>query len=79
MYARAGKRTELGLGSGRDLSLADARTLAGEMRSAIERGEDPRSVRNKGKAGETFGNFADTFVADLKPTLKNDKHAAQWE
>jgi integrase len=79
MHARAGKRAELGLGSGRDLKLADARTLAGEMRAAIERGEDPRSVRAKDKPGQTFGEFADAFVADKRPSWKNDKHAAQWE
>ncbi len=79
MHARAGKRTELGLGSGRDLKLADARNLAGEMRAAIERGEDPRTVRNKDKPGQTFGAFADAFVIDMKPSWKNAKHAAQWE
>ncbi|OYU35257.1 site-specific integrase [Novosphingobium sp. PASSN1] len=79
MYTRAGKRTELGIGSGRDLKLADARALAGEMRAAIERGDDPRSVRAKDKPGQTFGEFADVFVADLRPSWKNAKHAAQWE
>lgn len=79
MFTRNGKRTELGIGGGRDLSLADARALAGEMRTALERGEDPRSVRNKGKEAQTFGEFADDYVKQMRPSWRNAKHAAQWQ
>ena len=78
MFTRSGKRTELGIGGGRDLSLSDARALAGEMRTALERGDDPRTVRSKGKAAQTFGAFADDYVLQMRPSWKNAKHAAQW-
>lgn len=79
MFTRDGKRTELGLGSGRDLPLADARAIAAEFRAALERGEDPRVVRAKGRAGETFGPFADQYIADMEPGWKNAKHVEQWK
>lgn len=78
MFTRNGKRTELGLGGGRDMSLADARSLAAEMRAVLERGGDPRSVRNKGRQGVTFGDFADAYIEIMRPSWRNAKHAAQW-
>lgn len=78
MFTRHGKRSELGLGGGRDLPLADARALASEMRTAIERGGDPRAVRAKAKEGQTFGEFADAYVETMRPSWRNAKHAAQW-
>lgn len=78
MFTRHGRRSELGLGGGRDMSLADARSLAAEMRAVLERGGDPRSVRNKGKQGVTFGEFADAYIETMRPSWRNAKHAAQW-
>lgn len=79
MYSRHGKRRELGLGSGRDLSLADARAQAFELRAVLEKGGDPRAARQRSQGGETFGEFADTYVEDMRPSWRNPKHAAQWE
>lgn len=78
MFTRNGRRTELGLGGGRDMSLADARSLAAEMRAVLERGGDPRSVRNKGRQGVIFGDFADAYIEAMRPSWRNAKHAAQW-
>ena len=47
MYVRRGRRVELGLGGGRDLSLAVARTEATTLRAALANGEDPKAVRAK--------------------------------
>ena len=47
MYTRAGKRTELGLGSARDLSLASARAEATALRGILASGGDPKAERTK--------------------------------
>ncbi len=78
MYARDGKRTELGLGGGRDLSLANARAEAGKLREILATGGDPRSERAKDDRIPTFGECADAYVEVMKPSWRNAKHAAQW-
>lgn len=77
MYTRSGKRVELGLG-GRDLSLADARDQAAELRSILARGGDPRSERQRQRTSATFGEMADTYIESMRPSWRNAKHAAQW-
>src|SRR3546814_17957248 len=47
LYTRFGKRAELGLGSARDLSLADARAKAAELRATIASGKDPKAEDRK--------------------------------
>lgn len=77
MYTRDGKRTELGLGGGRDLSLANARKEAGTLRTILASGGDPRSTREK-QERQTFGEVADAYVEAMRPSWRNAKHAAQW-
>jgi integrase len=77
MYTREGKRTELGLGGGRDLTLANARKEAGSLRAVLASGGDPRSAREK-QERQTFGECADAFVEAMRPSWRNAKHAAQW-
>ncbi len=78
MYARGGKRTELGLGSARDLSLANARAEAAALRAILASGGDPRAERTKDDHVPTFGESADTYVEAMRPSWRNEKHAAQW-
>ena len=78
MYTRHGKRPELGIGGGRDLPLADARSEAASMRVVLEKGGDPRAERAKGKKTLTFGECADTYIEAMRPSWRNAKHAAQW-
>lgn len=78
MYVRDGKRTELGLGGGRDLSLANARIEAGRLREVLVAGGDPKGARAKNDRIPTFGECADTYVEAMKPSWRNEKHAAQW-
>lgn len=78
MYARGGKRTELGLGGGRDLSLANARIEAGKLREILATGGDPSATRAKDDRVPTFGECADGYVEAMKPSWRNAKHAAQW-
>jgi integrase len=78
MYTRAGKRTELGLGSARDLSLANARSEAAALRAILASGGDPKAERAKDESVPTFGESADTYVEAMRPSWRNAKHAAQW-
>lgn len=78
MYARQGRRVELGLGSGRDLSLAHARIEASALRSVLANGDDPKAARSRGDGIPTFGECADAYVKVMKPSWRNAKHAAQW-
>ncbi|KQR80516.1 tyrosine-type recombinase/integrase [Sphingomonas sp. Leaf343] len=77
MYTRGGKRTELGLGGGRDLTLANARKEAGTLRTILASGGDPRSAREKQERA-TFGEVADAYVEAMRPSWRSAKHAAQW-
>ena len=79
MYARGGKRTELGLGGGRDLSLAAARKEAEALRAVLAVGGDPRAERAKNKCVLSFGECADHYVEAMSPSWRNAKHAAQWK
>ena len=78
MYVRRGRRVELGLGGGRDLSLAVARTEATALRAALANGEDPKAVRAKMSQVPTFGECADAYVETMQSSWRNAKHAAQW-
>jgi integrase len=79
MYARDGKRTELGLGGGRDLSLANARTEAAKLRETLAAGGDPKAVRARDDHIATFGDCADAYIEAMQPSWRNAKHAAQWK
>lgn len=78
MYSRNGKRVELGLGSGRDLPLADARALASSLRSVLEKGGDPRAELRKDRFGKTFQEAAEAFIDRRESGWRNEKHRQQW-
>jgi integrase len=78
LYRWRGKPTEIGLGSARDVSLARARELAGHSRANLAEGINPKSARQP-ITGATFGECADRLIEAMKPSWRNDKHAAQWE
>lgn len=87
LFRWRGGRVELGLGSARNVSLAQARALAKEARDALATGTDPRSIRRismlQAPVEElpslpTFGDAADELIASMSPSWKNEKHRAQW-
>lgn len=78
MFKRAGKRTELGLGSLLNVPLVEARAKAASCREALGRGEDPRSIL-RGSSVPTFGELADELIRNLEAGWKNEKHKAQWK
>lgn len=79
MYARGGKRTELGLGGGRDFSLANARKEAEALRGVLATDGDPKAERAKDGRVLNFGECADAYVEAMTPSWRNAKHAAQWK
>jgi integrase len=78
MYVRRGRRVELGLGGGRDISLAAARTEAATLRAALVSGQDPKQIRARDDNIPTFGECADLYIETMQSGWRNPKHAAQW-
>ena len=78
MYVRRGRRVELGLGGGRDMPLAAARTEATALRTILANGEDPKAVRARNDHIPTFGECSDAYVEAMRPSWRSAKHAAQW-
>lgn len=73
-----GKRKDLGLGSARLVTLAEARDLAFSNVKASRAGGDPLSDRRQALAILTFEEAAEKVHALNEPHWKNEKHAAQW-
>ncbi len=77
-YQRNGLRREVGLGPYPVVTLAEARDLALEMRRALQRGDDPKSVLRKAPCGPTFREAAEAFIEAKKAEWRNAKHRQQW-
>ena len=81
------KRRDIGLGSYPAVSLAQARSLAADIRSAVAEGRDPlaekqaakEAARNPSPSVPTFAEAATRVIELRRPTWSNPKHAAQWE
>jgi integrase len=78
-YKRAGKVRELGIGSKGDRSLAGARKLAGDMRTALADGRDPAELLSRrDTTAMTFADYAEELIEAKRPGWRNVKHAKQW-
>jgi integrase len=85
-YSLWGKAREMGLGSLRKVSLAEARKKAAECRKLLEGHVDPIEHRKAAWAAAalasaktiTFREAAVRYIAMRSKGLKNTKHAAQW-
>lgn len=76
---RGGRRRDFGLGSERDVKLAEARDEAEKFRKQVRAGLDPVAERRKALVIiPTFEEAARACHADHKGAWKNAKHAAQW-
>lgn len=74
-----GKRREYGLGSLRDISLAEAREAAAAIRKQARTGLDPLEERRKARQRvPTFREAALAVHGEHKRGWKNAKHQAQW-
>lgn len=75
----AGKRRDIGLGSLKVLSLADARDRASDLRRQIAQGIDPIAERKKvADPVPTFREAAASVHEEHKAAWKNGKHQDQW-
>lgn len=80
------RRCDIGLGPFPEVSLADARDAALDLRRQIRRGTDPLQARQGEKlqrrAGSqpvsTFRSCAEVYVEMHRSGWKSSKHAAQW-
>ncbi|MER8845775.1 tyrosine-type recombinase/integrase [Mesorhizobium australicum] len=86
IYSRHGKRRELALGvvdGPKGISLKDARNQARAYQATLALGGDPwndaRREREQQTKAQTFGEFADTFIAEQAKGFRNAKHIAQWK
>ncbi len=69
----------MGLGSARDVSLAEARARAESARRLVRDGVDP--IANRAAIAPvvlTFGQFADQLVDEIEVGFRNEKHRYQW-
>lgn len=72
------KRSEIGLGSLRAVSLARARELAADCRAAVVEGKSPKIALAGSKFIPTFGEIADAYLDAMSSKWKNEKHVHQW-
>lgn len=81
-----GRRCDIGLGPYPEVTLADARETAMEIRRDIRKGGDPVAERRARRAEKvalaqpkrTFQSCADAYVDAHRSGWKNEKHVAQW-
>ena len=72
-----GRRRDLGLGSCKTVSLAEARERAHQKRVAVAQGRDPVAEERRGDV-PTFAEAARAVHEANVPRWRNDKHAAGW-
>lgn len=89
-YTFKGNRRDDGLGSAKDLPLADARREARRLQDMAKAGVDPREARKPALAhpvhvpepqapkGITFAHAVEEFLPTRLHGLKNAKHRDQW-
>jgi integrase len=85
-YSLRGAAREMGLGSLRKVSLAEARRKAAECHRLLDDHIDPIEHRSRARAAAalactqsiTFKEAAAQYIAVRRKGLKNAKHAAQW-
>ena len=82
----AGKRRDMGLGGYPDVTLADARRRARDLREQIDNGLDPIGQRREARAAllaasvkaMTFNQCVDAYLDAHNESWSNAKHRQQW-
>ena len=86
-YNHNQRPTWMGLGSVRDINLADARQQAAECRRLLALGRDPITERDGERARTlvkklrlmSFDQCSQAYIAAHRDGWRSAKHAAQWE
>lgn len=71
----------MGLGSFKDVSLAEARDLSNDARRLHKRGIDPKTRRDADITqghSRTFRYCAESYIESHRSGWKNPKHVSQW-
>lgn len=74
-----GSAKEMGLGSAKLVSLAEAREKAATALRMVARGINPIEERKRDNGTPTFGDMADSVCQTLSDGFRNEKHKAQWK
>lgn len=82
-YTRERKKREMGMGSFRSVSLAEARGKSAEARALVSNGQDPISLRSvtpnkETVATPTFRQAMQRYFISNAPTWRSGKHKEQW-
>ncbi|MEO1458817.1 MAG: integrase arm-type DNA-binding domain-containing protein [Pseudomonadota bacterium] len=72
------RRRDFGLGSCRDVTLAEARELAAETRKQVRAGVDPVAERKKAAGIPTFEEAARKVHAIIRPNWREGVHVKHW-
>jgi hypothetical protein len=76
-FTIAGRVSEMGLGSGSAVTLAEARATAAEQRKLLAAGVNPLDAKRKATAFDggkpTFGEVADAVIASKSAEWRNPK------
>lgn len=86
-YKRHNKAHWMGLGSERDVTLAEARTKASDARRQLVDGKDPLAAREGHRTQEKlqkagsipFAECAKKYIDSHKAGWRNEKHIEQWQ
>jgi integrase len=77
-WSVSGVRRVIGLGHLDDVSLAEARAMAADLKSRLRRGEDPAAGRPRHTHVMTFDECASAYIEAHRPSWANEKHGRQW-
>lgn len=85
-YTLRGRARHMGLGDAADVSLAEARELAGACRKQLRDGVDPIEARESARrqaafeaaSAVTFKDAAERYIAAHRAAWRNPKHRQQW-
>jgi integrase len=81
-YYWQGRPQKMGLGSTRDITLAEARDAAIDANRLIAKGTNPREARDEQRYAEgsvLFGEFAEELRLKLEKGFKHKAHKAKWK
>nr|WP_232629210.1 site-specific integrase [Methylobacterium sp. Leaf118] len=84
LFRMGGKRHEMGLGAINSVPLTAARDLASAARQKIASGTNPLTEKREASPppiptkAVTFGEVAQTYMADQEVGWKNEAHRKQW-
>lgn len=77
-YKKDYRAVEIGLGGLAIRTLTEARQLAHDMRRAVARSIDPKTLLQPKKQTKSFKDYADELIRSKKAGWRNEKHAQQW-